>query len=63
MTLEGWVKEYIESRYPSCFDFDGPGNDLGLLVVDMMQWVKGALPGEFIKNERQLVAYFKNQII
>ena len=63
MTLEGWVKEYIETRYPGCFDFVGPGKDLGLLVVDMMQWVKGALPGDdFIKTERQVVNYFKNKI-
>lgn len=62
MTLETWVKDYIESRYPSCFDFDGPGSDLSVLTVDMMQWVKGALPGDFVKNERQLISYYKNKI-
>ena len=63
MTLETWVKDYIERRYPSCFDFDGPKSaELGVLVVDMMQWVKGAFPGEFIKTERQLLNYFVGKI-
>lgn len=62
MTLPTWVKKYLEDRYPGCFDFDGPGQDLGLLVVDMMQWIKGAFPSEFIKTERQLLNYFKNRI-
>lgn len=56
------MKQYLEDRYPGCFDFDGPGKDLQLLVVDMMQWMKGQFPKDYIKRERQLLSYFRKNI-
>lgn len=62
MGLTGWVKSHLQARYPTCFGFDGPGKDLGVLTVDMMQFIKGTLP-EFIKTEGQAISYFTNKIV
>lgn len=62
MGLTGWVKRYLEMRYPTCFGFSGPGKDLGVLTVDMMQFVKGAL-NENIKTQANLLSYFRNKVV
>lgn len=63
MGLESWVKEWLEHRFSGCFDFDGPGKDLGTLSKDEMMDMKGGNLPDYIKTQNQMVQYFLNKII
>lgn len=61
MGLKTAIKKQLQYRYPSAFGYKGP-NDIPVLCVDFMQFVKGIVP-DYIQTEDQLIDFFVRKII